>query len=141
MTEGFVVTIAVVVTNTGLSMLNVTVVVEQDRSPHEIVLAEPAPVKPVDAGSEAELMLRFRAVVEDSLLNSSLLTTHVSTAIFLRAVSIDFLAASPQKTVIVDISVVRASQLVVGGFVLAVAAILIAVIARSRVGWIGLHKK
>ena len=105
--EGTVTGIDVVVGNRGLEALNVTLSVEQDRSPHEAITAEPLPTAIIDAESNATLVLKLLGVISDYALNSTGWIGSVSTSIFVRAMTVDGNASSDVVNITVHISFLR----------------------------------
>ncbi len=134
--DGGVTEIEVEVENSGSESLNVTLLVEQDRSPHEVFPVEPLPSMLIDADSNATLVLRLLGVVWYSDLVSDQWAGSVSTAIFVRAVTADGSIHTDAREVTVHIRFLRATvfiPIVVGVMCVLVAVTCLAIRRHRRV--------
>jgi hypothetical protein len=107
MSEGIITRISVVVGNKGLEALNVTLSVEQDRSPHEAIAVEPLPVAVIGAESKATLVLGLLGVVSSDALDGADWIGSVSTGIYVRAMTVDGNVSSDAEIITVRISFLR----------------------------------
>ncbi|MHA1965026.1 MAG: hypothetical protein ACXACG_09500 [Candidatus Thorarchaeota archaeon] len=115
-TDGFVIRVDVVVGNEGLEALNVTLSVEQDRSPHDAFPVDPLPSAVIGAASSATLVLRLLGVISYDALESPEWVGSVSTGVFVRAMTVDGNVSSDAELITVRISFLRLTPTVLAAF-------------------------
>ncbi len=133
-TDGLVTQVDVVVVNEGLDALNVTLSVEQDRSPHQAIPVEPLPSAVIGNGSSSILVLRFLGVIQYDALESAEWIGSVSTGVFVSAMTVDGNESSDAELITVHISFLRltSSVLVAIGTIGLLMFVLFLIVRRSR---------
>jgi len=134
MADGFVTRVDVVVVNEGLEALNVTLSVEQDRSPHQAIPVEPLPSAVIGNESSSILVLRLLGVVWYDALESAEWVGSVSTGIYVRAMTVDGNVSSDAELITVHISFLRLTSpvLVAFGTICLLIFVLCLIVRRSR---------
>ena len=134
MADGFVTRVDVVVANEGLEALNVTLSVEQDRSPHEAIPIEPLPSAVIGTESSSTLVLRLLGVVWYDALESAEWVGSVSTGVYVRAMTADGNESSDAELITVRISFLRLTSpvLAVSGAICLLVFVLCLSVRRSR---------
>ncbi|MGY5855516.1 MAG: hypothetical protein RTS72_02880 [Candidatus Thorarchaeota archaeon] len=132
--DGFVTRVDVVVANEGLEALNVTLSVEQDRSPHEAIPIEPLPSAVIGTESSSTLVLRLLGVVWYDALESAEWVGSVSTGVYVRAMTADGNESSDAELITVRISFLRLTSpvLAVSGAICLLVFVLCLSVRRSR---------
>lgn len=126
-----IVALGVVVMNNRSESTNVTLVVEQDRSPHQAVPVGTPPSMIIPSGSNGTLPLQLMAMVSYDDLTSEEWTGRVTTSVFIRALAVDDGELSAPVMIEVNISFFRDSYLL-SPTLLAIVILFLAVITFHR---------